>query len=64
MVKAVERRLEVLERVATADDDLIAIVLAAGKTPAEIEREVLALEHRLSAAGRRGPGPGVIVMDR
>ena len=64
-MKAAERRLAELERLAAASgDNLIAIVLAAGKTPAEIEHEVSELERRLRAAGRRGPGPGVIVMDR
>ena len=62
-MKRAARRLSQIERaVALAGDQALAIVLAAGRPPAAIEREVAELDRRLGAAGRHGQR--VIVMDR
>ena len=57
------RRVGQIERaVALAGDQPLAIVLAAERPPAEVDREAAELERRLRAAGRHGPR--VIVIDR
>lgn len=57
------RRLRALEHQQAAEGEpVIAIVLAAGRPPAAVDREAAELERRLRAAGRHGPR--VIVIDR
>lgn len=64
-MRQIERRLNALEQtVAGGGGPLLAVVLAAGKTPAAVEREVADLVRRVQASRRRNPGPAVIILDR
>lgn len=57
------RRVAVLEHLRAAEGEpVIAVVLAAGRPPAAVDREAAELERRLWAAGRHGQR--VIIIDR
>ncbi len=64
-MRLIERRLQALEQTAAAGaGPLLAVVLAAGKTPAAVTLEVADLVRRVQASRRREPGPAVIILDR
>jgi len=65
MIRA-SKRLQALERSAARQgagqgERALAVVLAHGRPPEEVEREI---DHWLLTAGRREPGQRLIVIDR